>query len=128
MDAQSGVVTVVGSNSCGNGTPAPDFPVTVNPIPDSPVITGLESMSPSGFTVYPVPNSGLFTIKMVATTADRFNVSVFNSLGSEIYEERNVEVHGGLEHVIDLRPVEPGVYTIIIDNTREWIIRKIVVK
>jgi hypothetical protein len=37
--ASSGIITVVGTNSCGTGTVSPDFAVTVNPIPQAPVIT-----------------------------------------------------------------------------------------
>jgi hypothetical protein len=38
-DASSGVISVVGSNSCGNGTQSPEFPVTVNAVPESPQVT-----------------------------------------------------------------------------------------
>jgi hypothetical protein len=37
--AVSGVITVYGTNTCGNGIVSPDFDVTVNPIPPTPVIT-----------------------------------------------------------------------------------------
>jgi hypothetical protein len=52
MNAVSGVITVYGSNSCGNGAVSPDFNVTVNPIPATPVVTSssdiLMSSSPTG--------------------------------------------------------------------------------
>jgi hypothetical protein len=35
----SGMITVNGTNSCGNGAVSPDFTVTVNPVPPTPVIT-----------------------------------------------------------------------------------------
>lgn len=37
--AVSGDITVTGNNSCGNGVVSPNFEVTVNPIPDIPVVT-----------------------------------------------------------------------------------------
>jgi hypothetical protein len=37
--AVSGNITVLGTNSCGNGTVSPNFAVTVNPIPPAPVVT-----------------------------------------------------------------------------------------
>ncbi|HPS74661.1 MAG TPA: T9SS type A sorting domain-containing protein [Bacteroidales bacterium] len=37
--AVSGVITVTGTNTCGNGTVSPEFPVTVNPVPATPVIS-----------------------------------------------------------------------------------------
>ncbi len=37
--ASSGVITVLGTNSCGNGQVSPEFTVTVNPKPPTPTIT-----------------------------------------------------------------------------------------
>lgn len=66
ITSQSGVVTVFGTNSCGNGTVSPDFPVTVNDIPPTPSITlfepdSLVSSSPEGnqwyFDDVPIPGA-----------------------------------------------------------------------
>ena len=50
--AVSGDITVQGTNSCGNGTVSPNFAVTVNPIPPTPVVTNhgdtLHSSAPNG--------------------------------------------------------------------------------
>jgi hypothetical protein len=52
MTAQSGNITVMGNNICGNGAVSPAFPVTVNVTPPAPVITqqsdSLVSNAPSG--------------------------------------------------------------------------------
>ncbi|MDP4280894.1 MAG: C1 family peptidase [Bacteroidota bacterium] len=37
--ASSGIISVYGQDSCGNGNPSPDYNVTVNPIPPTPVIS-----------------------------------------------------------------------------------------
>jgi hypothetical protein len=39
LTAVSGVITVAGTNSCGTGMNSPNFAVTVNPIPATPVVT-----------------------------------------------------------------------------------------
>jgi hypothetical protein len=65
LSAASGVITVYGSNSCGNGTTSPDFNVTVNPIPPTPVVTvdevTLSSDAPAGNQWYfegnPIPGA-----------------------------------------------------------------------
>jgi len=50
--AVSGNITVLGTNSCGNGTVSPNFAVTVHPIPAAPVVTNtgyiLYSSAPTG--------------------------------------------------------------------------------
>jgi len=37
--ATSGIIQVYGINNCGSGSPSPGFSLTVNPIPDAPIIT-----------------------------------------------------------------------------------------
>jgi hypothetical protein len=48
----SGVITVKGTNTCGSGTVSPDLNVTINAIPDAPVVTALgnvlTSSAPNG--------------------------------------------------------------------------------
>ena len=52
MIAESGDITVYGSNYCGNGVVSPVFEVTVNPIPETPWVTAnnniLLSSAPDG--------------------------------------------------------------------------------
>jgi hypothetical protein len=65
LTAVSGVITVYGTNACGNGAPGPEFDVTVNPIPPAPVITEngdtLHSSAPVGNQWYfqgaPIPGA-----------------------------------------------------------------------
>jgi len=42
--AVSGTITVLGTNACGEGTVSTAFEVTVNPIPDAPVITVIDEL------------------------------------------------------------------------------------
>ncbi|NLH52651.1 MAG: T9SS type A sorting domain-containing protein, partial [Bacteroidales bacterium] len=63
--AASGNFSVYGTNACGNGTPSPNFYVTVNPIPPTPTITldgnTLISSAPNGNQWYrnntPIPGA-----------------------------------------------------------------------
>jgi hypothetical protein len=187
--AVSGNITVLGINSCGDGTISPNFAVTVNPIPPTPVITnsglilyssepngnqwyfdgnpipgatsqtydvtltgqgvywtiitlngcssdtsnhwvlvvGIDNRSSSSVNLYPVPNDGQFTISITSASNESFSISVYNNLGVKIYEETKVEVNGSLQKVIDLRPVPNGVYSVIFENSRNQVVKKIVV-
>ncbi len=186
--ASSGNITVLGTNSCGNGVASPNFAVTVNPIPTTPVVTnhgdtlissvpagnqwyfegtliigatgqryvatqqgyywdvvnlqgcssdtsnhkliivtGIESHSSAAINIYPVPNDGQFNISMTTASEETFSIRVYNNLGVNIYEERNVDVNGSLVKVIDLRPVPDGVYTVIFENSMNQVVKKIIV-
>jgi hypothetical protein len=184
----SGNITVRGSNTCGNGVVSPNFAVTVNPIPATPVVTntgttlyssastgnqwyfegtliagatsqtyvatqegfywsvvtlngcssaesnhlqiftiGVDPHSSSAINVYPVPNDGRFNVTFTTASNESFSIRVYNSIGVKIYEETNVEVNGSLEKVIDLRPVQNGVYNVIFENSRGQVVKKVVV-
>ncbi|MCX6247800.1 MAG: T9SS type A sorting domain-containing protein [Bacteroidetes bacterium] len=66
MGAASGVITVNGTNTCGNGPLSPDFNLTVNVIPDAPVVTNtgttLISSAPTG-------NQWYFSVTQAGTGA-----------------------------------------------------------
>jgi len=189
MNAVSGVITVYGTNSCGNGTVSPDFNVTVNLLPGAPVITangydlssnaasgnqwyfeglpitgateqtytatqsgdywcvvtlngcssdtsnhiyllmtGIEPVNSSRFSVYPVPNDGRFTVSFATEDFQKFSISVYNNIGMLVYDLKNIEVNGNTEKVIDLRPIASGFYTIVLRNATNQVIRKFMVQ
>jgi len=194
MNAVSGVFTVYGSNSCGNGAVSSDFNVTVNPIPATPVVTaigdmltssassgnqwyfsatqggtgiiipgatsqsyqatqtgwywtvvnaggcesdpslrvyimmvGVDELRAESFNIFPVPNDGKFTVSIISTSKENFTITVINNLGVQICEIRDNQVNGRFDQVIDLRPVAPGIYMVVIRNCEQQILRKIIV-
>ena len=184
----SGNITVYGTDFCGNGTVSPNFVVTVNAIPATPVVTntgttltssapsgnqwyhdgtliagatsqtylatqdgfywtivtlngcpseasnhkeiivtGIDTHSSSSINVYPIPNDGRFNVTITTASNETYSISIYNELGVTIYKEAKMEVNGTLQKVIDLRPVPNGVYTVIFDNGREQVVKKIIV-
>jgi hypothetical protein len=92
------------------------------------LLTGMDTHSSATINIYPVPNEGRFNVIINTTKPGTFSVTIYSILGVKIYEEKNVEVNGLLQKVIDLRPVPEGVYTIIFKGNHEAVIRKIVVR
>ncbi len=91
------------------------------------LVVGIENHSSSTINLYPVPNDGLFNVSITSASNESFSISVYNSLGVKIYEETKVEVNGSLRKVIDLRPIPNGVYSVIFENSRKQVVKKIVV-
>ena len=91
------------------------------------VITGLDSHAPVSINIYPVPNDGRFNVSFITPTEEIFSISVYNDLGVKIYEETKVDVNGTLRKVIDLRPVPDGVYTVIFEDSQNYVVKKVVV-
>jgi hypothetical protein len=88
-------------------------------------ITGINEQNASGFVVYPVPNDGLFKLSMNSAATEPFSITISNNIGITVYTKENVTAKGEL--VIDLRPVSSGVYTMIIRNSENRIVKKIIV-
>lgn len=78
--------------------------------------------------VFPVPNEGIFTVSIACQAEEIFNIGVYNNHGMKVYESNDLHVKGVYEHTIDLRPVPPGIYVILLESGDEHVIRKIVVR
>jgi N-acetylneuraminic acid mutarotase len=91
------------------------------------IVTGIDSHSSASIKIYPVPNDGQFDISINTASEEKFIISVYNTLGVKIYEEVDVDVPGSIIKVIDLRPVPNGVYTVVIENSQNQVVKKIVV-
>jgi len=90
-------------------------------------MTGTDPLQSGGFTLYPIPNDGQFTVSMTSSSQETFSIQVFNIFGVMISEVNGIEVKGTVEKVIDLRPVANGIYNIVIRSSSERIVKKIVV-
>jgi hypothetical protein len=91
------------------------------------VITGVQELQSSNFSIYPVPNDGQFTVSITSPVAESFTITVYNQLGAKIYELGDVRVNGTFEKQIDLRPIASGVYSVVFLNSEHKVVRKVIV-
>jgi hypothetical protein len=91
------------------------------------LVTGTNEPQGSSFVVYPVPNDGLFKLSVNSPATGPFSISISNNIGVTVYSKENVMVQGPTELVIDLRPISSGIYTMIIRNAGNQVVRKIIV-
>jgi hypothetical protein len=113
--AASGIITVVGTNSCGNGIASPNFLVTVNPIPPAPVVTNtgdtLYSSAPTGNQWYfegtLLPGATGQTY-IATVTGYYWSVVNINGCSSDTSNHKHIVITGIAPHpasVINLYPV-----------------------
>ena len=88
---------------------------------------GINPDQGSAISVYPVPNDGLFTLSITRASTGSYTLSVLDNLGVEVYFQKVVSVIGTINKVIDLRPIPSGLYTLIIRNNDNQVVRKILV-
>ncbi|MFH1935958.1 MAG: T9SS type A sorting domain-containing protein [Bacteroidota bacterium] len=91
------------------------------------VVTGIDETKGSRFSVHPVPNDGRFTVSMRFPGEDIFVIRVYNNLGLQVYELADIEVKFRSEQYINMNTVPNGVYTVVMENDRLRIVRKIIV-
>ena len=185
--AISGNVLASGVTDCGTTVVSASYPVTVNPIPQTPVISafGTDIASSSAFgnqwfftatengstaalsgansqyytptqdgwyqtqvttsgcisavsnllhrltpgeanqyNVYPVPNHGEFTIKIVTPNEQVFSILIYDQLGHKLYEVQSLIINGEFDQAVNLLPASTGIYTIVIKSKEGNVIKK----
>lgn len=128
--AVSGNITVLGTNTCGNGTVSPNFAVTVNPIPPTPVVTNtgttLHSSAATGNQWYDL--SGMITgatgqTYVVTASGEYWDVVTLNGCSSDTSNHIIFPVVGVNKYsspVISLYPVpNDGRFTVSITTASE---------
>ncbi|MCK9218502.1 MAG: T9SS type A sorting domain-containing protein [Bacteroidales bacterium] len=92
------------------------------------VVGIIEIPESASFNVYPVPNDGRFSASIQYPVETTFTITVYNQIGSKIFELRDVKTTGGqYQKTIDLRPVPTGIYSVVFLNSEFKIIRKVLV-
>lgn len=82
----------------------------------------------SAVEIYPMPNSGTFTIRLSGTTNETISIKIMNTLGSNVFEEERVSIKPGEQSiVISLGDVSKGLYFLSIKSRTFNIARKIIV-
>jgi len=79
-----------------------------------------------GFSMYPNPTKGSFTIQMSQTLSEKINVGVYDMSGRLVFD-RNYASNGSLEEIITLNSLQSGVYLVsVTDGTRKEVKKLIV--
>ena len=111
--------TIVTLNGCSSDTS------------NSVYVTGVgidEKPTAENFVVYPVPNNGCFTISVSLPSEETYNITIYNNLGGQVWQLRDVRIKGKYEKVIDLRPVSSGKYMIVFSGMNDRVVCKILVQ
>ncbi|NCA77892.1 MAG: T9SS type A sorting domain-containing protein, partial [Alphaproteobacteria bacterium] len=92
-------------------------------------VVGIGEMpSEASFSVYPVPNEGVFNISIDYPIEDTFTIMIYNQIGSKIFEIKDVNTVGGkYNHRVDLRPISTGMYSVIFMNSEHKIVKKFII-
>ena len=88
---------------------------------------GLDELPGTSLRIFPIPNSGQFTVAVANQSEQSYTVSVLNNLGVTIFERTQWVVSGKGQVNIDLGVVPKGIYSVMIQSSENRVIRKIIV-
>jgi len=91
------------------------------------IITGIGERSEGSLILYPNPNNGKFTLRLVFPESDIFHVVILDMLGCLIYETTVRSENGFMERTLDVRPIPSGVYFVTVLAGNQQVKRKILV-
>ncbi|MCX6280445.1 MAG: T9SS type A sorting domain-containing protein [Bacteroidetes bacterium] len=109
--------TVVTLNNCASDTSNNEYIAGV----------GIGEKNDAGIAIYPVPNTGNFSISISSVSDITYKLDVYNNLGVKIYGDKSISVNGTKVTPVDLGPVPNGLYTIILRTNDNQVVRKILV-
>jgi hypothetical protein len=98
-----------------------------NKIDYEATLTGLKELDATGFQIYPVPNNGIFTIKLGAMNKTGSKILVYNNMGMIVYENDDVNWDGNSSYLIDLHGLAAGTYAVVVQNDNNHFMKKMLI-
>jgi hypothetical protein len=86
----------------------------------------LENKTFSDLSIYPNPNTGIFTLEFHISNSTKINLKIIDMIGQEIFNEGSIgEIQGDFKKQIRVGDVPKGIYMLQISTDQETIKRKI---
>jgi len=79
-------------------------------------------------SVYPNPASDRLNIKFNTSTADDFNITIYNVTGQEVYKEKLNNFIGSYNNEININDFAQGVYLMQVKSSKGAVTQKVVVQ
>ncbi len=77
--------------------------------------------------IYPNPSNGVFNIKMETSHEESYTLEIFNNLGVLVLKQEEVHIDGTYTSMVDLQGSPAGVYTVVLRNKANSIVKKVVI-
>jgi PKD repeat protein len=90
--------------------------------------TRIENLSALTITVSPNPNNGIFKVSVGSCKGDRISLSVFNPVGTVVYEDTDLTITEKSGKTIDLSGLKEGIYFLKVKGDSSTITRKVVIR
>ena len=78
-------------------------------------------------SIRPVPNDGNFTVQMISQQEEIWSMTIYDAMGSQVYESKNINVSGTTERFINLKPAKNGFYSMLLRSGDKMILKKFII-
>ncbi len=78
--------------------------------------------------VIPNPNNGIFKVSVGSFKGDRISMSVYNPVGTVVYEEPDFAVNDKSDKTIDLSTLKEGIYFLKVKGDNTTLTRKVIIR
>jgi PKD repeat protein len=96
--------------------------ITVN------ICTSIEEKNIEKIFVYPNPNNGIFTVKLMEDLGENVTIKVLNSMCSVVFERENIDVNAGFTADLDLSNLNKGLYFLVIESYQGNTVQRIIIR
>ncbi len=79
------------------------------------------------FSVYPNPNEGNFDVTFNASVKSTYRLELHNALGQLVFKDEIVDFTGVYSKKLNVTEYGKGIYTISLKNSKNEIVKRIVV-
>ena len=77
--------------------------------------------------IFPNPSNGNFTVKLQSSKNEELELNVFNSLGSVVYSETDIQFTNSFSRTIDLEGNPEGLYFVKLSSGETNYVKKIII-
>ena len=114
------IIATRGLNDCGTGEWSDGFTLSVQDC------TGIDENNTTVTSIYPNPNSGVFTISLEAN--EMISIKLINAIGEVVYAEDGVQVSGSVNKQIETSGLANCVYYLNLTGETVNSIEKIIIR
>jgi PKD repeat protein len=91
--------------------------------------TGIDEIAGlNGFSVFPNPNNGNFTLQLVSSKSLVLALKIYNASGNLFYSKENIAVNQNFNEKIIINDAAAGVYFILLENESGKVYKKVLIK
>ena len=96
--------------------------ITVN------ICTSIKEINIEKISIYPNPNSGIFTVKLNEDFGENVTIKLLNSMSSVVFERKNTDVNSGFTTDLDLSNLNKGLYFLVIESYQGNTVQRIIIR